>query len=61
MKQALIVIDEIKRLQMSCIKSKSIYLKKDYSKKIKSLKRDLKEYCFYKKYNYKNICQEYNI
>lgn len=61
MKQALIVIDEIKRYYSSCLNSNSSYLKRDYEKKIKSLKRDLKEYCFYKNYNYKKICKEYNI
>ena len=61
MQQALVVVNEIKRLYTACIKSKSPYLKRDYEKKIRSLKRDLKEYCFYRKFNYKKICQEYNI
>lgn len=61
MKQALIVINEIKRLYTACIKSTSPYLKTDYEKKIKSLKTDLKEYCSYKHFNYKGLCNKYNI
>ena len=57
----MVVINQIKGLYDSCIKSKSPYLKNDYEKKIRSLKRDLKEYCFYKKINYKQLCERNNI
>ena len=52
MKQAIIVVNEIKRLEKAMEKSKSEYLKKDYAKNIKELKSELKEYCGYKKLNY---------
>jgi hypothetical protein len=52
MKQAMIVVNEIKRLEKAMEKSKSMYLKNDYAKNIKELKSDLKEYCGYKKLNY---------
>ena len=48
-------IFEIKRMQYACATSHSPYLKNDYEKKIKSMIRDLKEYCSYKKYNYDEI------
>lgn len=57
----MVVINEIKRLYDGCIVTKSPYLKNDYEKKIKALKRDLKEYCSYKKFNYKELCVKYNI
>lgn len=57
----MVVINQIKGLYDSCIKSNSPYLKNDYEKKIRSLKRDLKEYCFYKNINYKSLCHKYNI
>lgn len=61
MKQAMVVINEIKRLYAACIKSESNYLKTDYSKQIKKLKKDLKEYCGYKNLNYDKLCDEYQI
>lgn len=61
MKQAIAVIKEIRRLYHGCAVTQSPYLKNDYTKKIKSLKRDLKEYCGYKNFNYKQLCEQYNI
>lgn len=61
MKQALIVIEELKRLYAACIKSESKYLKTDYGKQIKKLKKDLKEYCGYKKIDYEKLCKEYQV
>lgn len=61
MEQAIVVINEIKRLYTACYESKSQYLRNDYEKKIRSLKKDLKEYCYYKKFDYKKICEDYNI
>ena len=52
MKQAMIVVNEIKRLEKAMEKSKSAYLKNDYAKNIKELKSDLKEYCGYRNLNY---------
>lgn len=48
-------IYEIKRMQYACAISNSPYLKNDYDKKIKSMIRDLKEYCSYKNYNFEEI------
>lgn len=58
MKQALIVVDEIKQLQAAINKSKSTKLKTDYNKAIKRKKTELKEYCFYKGLNYQNIINQ---
>ena len=55
MKQALKVINEIKADYKAIEKSKSKYLINDRLKHIKSLKRDLKEYCGYKGYDYNDI------
>lgn len=58
MKQAIIVAKEIKRLKEAINKSASEKLITDYSKKIRSLIKDLKEYCGYKKLNYEKIMKE---
>lgn len=57
MKQALVVVKEIKRLYEACECTNSKYLRNDYCKKLKVLKRDLKEYCSYKKINYERLCE----
>lgn len=49
MKQALKVIEEINYYKEIVKKTNNIFIQKDYSKKIKELINDLKEYCFYKK------------
>lgn len=61
MKQAMVVIKEIRRLYYGCMVTQSPYLKNDYKKKIRALKRDLKEYCGYKNFNYKQLCEMNNI
>lgn len=48
MKQALKFIDEINRKKLALQKTKSKYLRHDYSKSIDQDIRDLKEYCNYK-------------
>jgi hypothetical protein len=55
MKQALIVADEIYRMQKAMHITKSEYLKRDYAKNIKLLKKELKEYCGYKGLEYDKI------
>ena len=64
MKQALIYLDEIKRMQQAIKKTKSYKLKNDYSKAIKRKKAELKEYCKYKNINLKegkhNDCHNEN-
>lgn len=47
--------NEIKRLKQAITRTKSKYLIKDYTKAIKRLERDLKEYCMYTGANYKEI------
>lgn len=54
-------INEIIRLQTAIEKSNSRYLKNDYGKAVHRLKRELKEYCYLRKYNYKAIVRKYNI
>lgn len=61
MKQALIVVDEIKRLEESIAKSKSRYLTNDCSKNIYELKKELKEYCGYRGYDYEKLVERYKI
>lgn len=51
-------VEEIKRLYGAINKTSSKHLKNDYTKNIKALKRDLKEYCSYKGYNYKEILKQ---
>lgn len=55
MKQALIVVDEIKRLQAAMKRSKSMQLKNDYRKKINRHIKDLKIYCNYKNIDFKEV------
>ena len=55
MKQALIYLEEIKRLQQAIGKTKSHKLKNDYSKAIKRKKSELKAYCKYKNINLKEV------
>ena len=55
MKQALIVVAEIKQLKAAVRKSKSMKLKNDYHKAIRNKKADLKEYCQYKGLNYEEL------
>lgn len=61
MKQALVVVKEIQRLYAACEKTKSQYLRNDYCKQLKVLKRDLKEYCGYKNIDYNKMCEANNI
>jgi hypothetical protein len=53
MKQALIYLDEIKRMQQAISKTKSYKLQNDYRKAIKRKQAELKEYCKYKNINLK--------
>ena len=55
MKQALIVIAEIKRMKTAVRKSKSVKLKNDYNKAIRNKKADLKEYCQYRGFDYEEL------
>lgn len=51
MRQALIVVQEIKRLEKAIHKTESYRLRNDYRKGIERLKLELKEYCRYKGLN----------
>lgn len=55
MKAAREHIQEINRLYKAMHKSKSQYLKNDYSKRIHNMKKELKTYCGYRGYNYKEL------
>lgn len=55
MKAAMRQVDEIDRVQEAIRKTKSPHLKKDYSKYLIELKRDLREYCGYKGLDYNKI------
>lgn len=48
MKQALILVDEIKRKKAAVKRAKSQHVKNDYSKSIRDDMNELKEYCEYK-------------
>lgn len=50
-------IDEIKRMQEALTKTDSKRLKSDYSKRIARLKADLKEYCGYRGFDYREIIE----
>lgn len=54
-------INEIKRFKGAIAKSNSTYLKNDYSKHLMFLMKELKIYCKYRGYNYKEILKIYDI
>lgn len=54
------LINEIKEYQMKIAKATG-YTRIDYDKYIRRLLRELKEYCYYKKLNFKEICEEHQI
>ena len=55
MKQAIKVVKEIERLKWAIYKTNSEHLIRDYSKQIVKLIKELKEYCRYKKLDYKEV------
>jgi two-component sensor histidine kinase len=59
-KQLQKLIDEIKEYQTKLCKATG-YTKIDLSKYIHKMLKDLKEYCYYKKLNFKKICEENQI
>lgn len=48
-------LEEIKRVEKALENSKSIKFKKDQGKYLKRLKKELKEYCYCRGYNYQEI------
>lgn len=61
MKQAIKVIEEIKRMQHAMLVTNSQYMRNDYMKKICKNKKELKEYCFYKNINYIQLTEKYDF
>ena len=58
MKQALVHLEEIKRLQEAVRKTKSEKLRRDYLKAIKRKKEELEEYCGDKGINLETVVKE---
>ena len=58
MKQARIMIDHINEKVLAIRKTKSPQLKRDYYVAIKRDKQELRDYCRYKKLNYKELSRE---
>lgn len=55
MKAAIRQMKEIDRLEKAISKTKSVYLKNDYIKNLRTLKSELKEYCGYRGFDYDRI------
>lgn len=55
MKAAQRQVAEINRLKTAMEKTNSNYLKNDYSKRIKTLTNELKEYCGYRGFDFKRV------
>jgi hypothetical protein len=48
-------VEEIQRLKKAIEKTKSAHLKNDYSKNIKRLTSELREYCKYRNYDFYKV------
>ena len=55
MKAAMRQVEEIRRLEEAINKTKSSYLINDYSKNIRTLKAELREYCAYRGFDYNKV------
>lgn len=55
MRQAVLVVQEIERMQKAIHKTESYRLRNDYRKGIERLKQELKDYCRYKNLNYREV------
>ena len=55
MKAAMRQVEEIDRLKEAIRKTNSNYLKNDYAKNMRTLKRELKEYCRYRGIDYQRV------
>ena len=58
MKAVMRHLEEVRRVEEALKKTYSPYLKQDYQKHLKRLKKDLREYCYYRGFNYKEIIGE---
>lgn len=54
-------IEEIKSYQEAIDRTDSVYLKNDYYKKINKMFNELKEYCLYRQYDFKEILRKYRL
>ena len=54
-------LNEIERLRYAIKETKSIYLKRDYKKKIADITSEIKEYCGYLGYDYESIKDKYKL
>lgn len=54
-------IDEMKRYKQAIDKTKSICLKNDYYKKLGRMYKELKMYCMYREYDFKEIRKKYKL
>ena len=62
MKAAMRQVEEIDRIKEAMRKTKSTYLKNDYAKNLRTLKRELKEYCGYRGFDYQRVLMgDFNI
>ena len=55
MRAAMRQVEEINRLKEAVEKTKSAHLKNDYAKNIKRLTAELREYCGYRKYDFRKV------
>lgn len=58
MKAVVRQLEEIKRVKEAIKKTDSPYLKQDYQKHLRRLENELREYCYYRGFNYKEIIGE---
>ncbi len=55
MKSAMRHVEEMNRLEDAIKKTKSVYLKNDYCKNLKTKRNELKEYCMYRGFDYQKV------
>lgn len=58
MKAAMRQVAEINRVSEAIKNTQSPYLKRDYEKNLRRLKKELREYCYYRGFNFKQILGE---
>ena len=61
MKHIKIEINEIERMKYAIKNTNSLYLKRDYKKKIDSIVAEIKEYCGYLGYDWLSIKEKYKL
>lgn len=54
-------INEMRVCKKAMLKTDSMYLKNDFSKKFHRMNKELKEYCYYRGFDYKDILKKFNI